>query len=144
MPTEAHVGCSKVEVVDRYVEWLFGPRVWGLATVKDGQPVSTPTIDIVINYDMQLRKKQSELMNLGHDFQAALKAAQDDKELRQVHFLDAKTCALTSEESKKCTAPGIRETFGYGAKKPEGPPTSSQQPPTARWRRYRELLDAAR
>ena len=62
-PSKSQHRSAKVDVIDRYVEWLYGPKVWGLAQIKDGRPVSTPTIDIVIDFDLQLRKRQSELIS---------------------------------------------------------------------------------
>ena len=83
-------------------------------------------------------------MNMGHDFKASLKAAREDKELRQVHFLDAKTCALNSEESKRCTAPGLRETFGYGAKKDQPKPAPPTQQPTVGKKTLKKLKQEAK
>ena len=47
-PSKSQLRSATVEVIDRYVEWLLGPNVWGLATIQDGKPVSTPTITHVI------------------------------------------------------------------------------------------------
>ena len=95
-------------VIDRYVEWLYGPKVWGLATLDaSGTPISTPTILHVIAYDFQIRKKMSEFMNLGTDFSTALDQAKADGEIRQVHFLAPVSIAINTPECRACTAPNI-------------------------------------
>ena len=119
-PAKSQLRSVSVEVIDRYVEWLLGPNVWGLATMQDGKPVSTPTISHVLAYDLQIRKKQAEFMNGGHDFKSALDAARDPekegREIRQVHFLSPVAISINSPECRACTAPGICETFGYGTR----------------------------
>ena len=42
---------------DSILRWLFGAEVWGLATrAADGSPISTPTIQHVFVYELELRK----------------------------------------------------------------------------------------
>ena len=97
-----------------------GPKRMGVGDHQDGKPVSTPTIGHVIAYDLQIRKKQAEFMNAGHDFKTALEAARDPekegREIRQVHFLSPVAISITSPDCRACTAPGICETFGYGSR----------------------------
>ena len=57
-PSKSQLCTVSVGVIDRYVEWLFGPKVWGLATLdSDRRPTSTPTIHLVMAFDLQVRKK---------------------------------------------------------------------------------------
>ena len=109
-PSKAQLRTVSVELIDRYVEWLYGPKVWGLATLgPDGQALSTPTINHVIAYDLQIRKKVAEQMNLGHDMAAALAHAQGDPELRQVHFLSPVSIAINTPDCRACTAPCLED-----------------------------------
>ena len=70
-------------------------------------------------------------MNLGHDFKAALKAAKEDQEIRQVHFISPASMATNSAESRACTAPGLREAHGHPkadvAPKPNSPTSTQNQ-----------------
>ena len=121
-PSKSQLRTVSVEVIDRYVEWLFGPKVWGLAAMQNGKPISTPTIELVMAYDLQIRKKQCEFMNAGHDFKAALDAAKNPEkegmEIRQVHFLSPVSIMINTAECRACSAPGICEAFGYGTRAP--------------------------
>ena len=120
-PSKSQLRTMSTSVIEKYVDWLFGPKVWGAATLDPNQrPKSTPAIGHVIQYDRQIRKRQAELMNAGHDFAAALKAAQKSEELKQIHFLSPVAMDINTEECKRCTAPGVREAFGGPARK-EGP-----------------------
>ena len=119
-PSKSQLRTASVETIDRYVEWLLGPNVWGLATMQDGKPASTPTISHVMAYDLQIRKKQAEFMNAGHDFKSALDAARnpekEGREIRQIHFLSPVAISIATPECRACTAPGFRETHGHGSR----------------------------
>ena len=117
-PSKAQLTTATVDVTDKYVDWLFGPKCWGMVTLdSDMKPKATPTIVHVLQYDRQIRKKQMSLMNAGHDFKVALLAARKDDELRQQHFLHPVSLDLHTDECRRCTAPGIRETYGMSVPK---------------------------
>ena len=73
-PNRAILRSVSVTLFDRYIDWLFGPRVWG-QTIKDlhGKAISSPTIELVMSYDFAIRKEICKQMNRGVDFAAALK-----------------------------------------------------------------------
>ena len=97
------------ELIDQYVEWLFGPRALGMATLgSDDKATSTPTIDHVMRYDFRLRKKMADLMNEGFDIATAIEMAKKDDELRQVYFISPVSLDIHSAASKACSAPGSR------------------------------------
>ena len=118
-PAKSQLRTVEVGVIDRYVEWLFGPKVWGLATLDPitEKPDSTPTILHVMHYDREIRKKQAEFMNMGHDFKAALHAAMKEGETRQISFLAPISIAINTSGSKACTAPGLSEAYGIMPKR---------------------------
>ena len=148
-PSKAQLRTVSVEVIDRYVEWLFGPKVWGLAAMENGKPISTPTIELVMPYDLQIRKKMAEFMNSGHDFKAALDAAKNPEkegmEIRQVHFLSPVAINITTPACKACSAPGIRETYGNVAKKEsEGPKQGAASASTIGKKTIKKIKQAAK
>jgi hypothetical protein len=124
-PGRPELATADVAVLNRYVDWLCGPDVWGHAT-EDlyGRPLATPTIDHVINYDMQVRKRVAELMNEGTDLKKAFELATSDDRIMQRHFLNHVAIDIGSAKCRACTAPGIAEAHTALA----GPP--SQEVPT--------------
>ena len=111
---------AEVSVLDRHVDWLCGPDVWGLATEDaNGKPISTPTIDHVLILDMAIRKRVAELMNEGKDLRAAYGEATEDNRIMQIHFLNHVAIDIGTAKCRALTAPGIAEAHAATA----GPPT---------------------
>ena len=82
-PNRAVLSNMNITLIDRYVDWLFGPKCWGMVT-RDlkGNAMSSPTIEHVMGYDMAIRKEICKGLNRGTDFASALADAQKDTELR--------------------------------------------------------------
>lgn len=71
----------------RHVE-LLGEHVLGLrATNKDGDPVATPELETVLNYDFQLRRQMVKQINEGSTMIEALEAIRADPGLKERHFV---------------------------------------------------------
>ena len=103
-------------MITRYQEWQFGERVWGMAQLDHNEkPISTPTIHHVLHYDYHIRKEHCRLMNLGHDFAAALEAAKKNGEIRAVHFISPASRDINSQEYRACSFPGLKEAYGLGS-----------------------------
>ena len=117
-PNRAVLGTINITLVDRYIDWLFGPKCWGLVT-RDlrGNAMSSPTIDHVMGYDMAIRKEVCKDLNRGIDFATALANAQKDTELRNQNFLAQVTISAASSASRAITAPGVRATASSSADK---------------------------
>lgn len=112
-----------IQLFDRYIDWPFGPRVWGLI-VKDlhGRPLSSPTIEHVMAYDYSIRKSVCRKVNKGLDFAAAVAEAQNDSELKSQEFLTQVSISAISFPSRAITAPVYRAmpaSSSGGANQPE-------------------------
>ena len=114
-PNRAVLQTVSLGLVDRYIDWLFGPKAWGLV-VRDlkGAAISSPTIEHVMCYDLALRKEVCKQMNNGVDFATALAAAQINQEIRHHNFLAQVTIASASSGSRAVTAPGVRAAASSG------------------------------
>ena len=87
-PSRRVLQTVSMALFDRYTKWLFGPRVWGLATRDaSGRALSTPTLQHVITFDAAIRKAVVKLLNDGVDYATALERAKLDPMLLQVSFL---------------------------------------------------------
>ena len=115
-PNRSVLHSVSVHVFDRYIDWLFGPKVWGLA-IRDlhGKPLSTPTIDQVMAYDFAIRKAVAKKMNRGIDFATALGEAQGDTELKHTEFLAQVSISAGSAQSRAISAPGLAGSAASGA-----------------------------
>ena len=91
---------------DSILRWLFGAEVWGLATrAADGSPISTPTLQHVLTYELVLRQFVAKRMNAGVSWWDAWTEAMADTKLQQVSFLTH----VAIRPSHTITAPGIRD-----------------------------------
>ena len=136
-PVKQQLRTMTTELIDQYVEWLFGPRVWGMATLgSDDKATSTPTTDHVMRYDFRLRKKMADLMNEGFDIAAAIEMAKKDDELRQVYFISPVSLDIHSAASKACSAPGVEKPKSTSDPRP--PALTSGEPSKAALKRARE------
>jgi hypothetical protein len=97
-----------LRLFDRYVEWLFGPKVWANATRSlEGQVLSTPTITMVISYEWQVRKSIVALLNTGVDYASALAQVKKDDRHFQTHFLNH----VAKSKETSVSAPGLRASM---------------------------------
>ena len=108
------VQSSTLDLWTRYVDFLFGKQVWGLATMDEfSRPVATPTLKHVLVFDMALRTQIANKLNNGLDIQSAfVKVCGWQKVpdpiagvIKQVHFLNNVSIEIGSAECKACTAP---------------------------------------
>ena len=53
----------------------------------NGRVVSRPSLDLLMSYELQLRKKQSKLINDGLSFATALRDAMKDTETKTPYFI---------------------------------------------------------
>lgn len=76
------------QLVQSYCEYLLGEYVWGLvAKDAEGRTISTPSWDLVLAYDLAIRRKTFRLMADGKgDFTDSLKLAMDDPTTKERHF----------------------------------------------------------
>ena len=78
-----------LRLFERYIGFLFGPKVWANSTrTFEGQVLSTPTITMVISYDWQVRKSIVALFKTGVDYASALAQVEKDDRHFQIHFLN--------------------------------------------------------
>ena len=77
-PAIPQMRTATTRTMDLYIKFLSGPAVWGQATWYEvGTPIATPHIGQVMAYDYQLRKRATDNMNQGLDFEAALTEAKE-------------------------------------------------------------------
>ena len=84
-----------------FADWLVGPEVWGDGLRLHGSIVSTPTLELVLDYEYELRRKACMLVN--HDdksFVEALKEAQGDSELKRRHFTAPAMMMMSTAEAR--------------------------------------------
>lgn len=75
------------QVIYTYTDYLFGEQVMGLeGKDPNGRVVSKPSFDLLLSYELQLRKKQAKLINEGHTFANALQDAMKDAETKTRYF----------------------------------------------------------
>ena len=86
------------------------PRSWGLATRdKSQKPEATPTLDHVLSYDLEIRKKVAWHMNRGIDLRKSFKLATEDEKLQRTAFLNYVSLEIALGKCRAITAPGMRE-----------------------------------
>eukprot|EP00438_Fugacium_kawagutii_P025748 Skav221044 [mRNA] locus=scaffold1448:253014:254372:+ [translate_table: standard] len=84
----------------RYVEFLLGEHVLGLkATNKEGDPIASPELETVLNYDYQLRRQLVKLVNEGKTMIQALKDVVVDPALKERHFVTPHVMSLMSSST---------------------------------------------
>ena len=128
-PNKGVLRTATMQLFNLYVEYLFGSKVWGKATLGlDGKPVATPHIQHVLIYDNAIRKRVADSMNDGVDIEAAFKEATNDLETKQTHFLGNVSLDLASAKCRAITAPGLaveRAVEDVPISKTAGPSTSA-------------------
>ena len=107
-PNKGVLRTATMQLFFLYTEFLFGPDVWGKATLGlDGKPIATPHIQHVMIYDNAIRKRVAELMNDGKDIWSAFGEATADEGLKTTHFYGNVSMDLTSAKCRAITAPGL-------------------------------------
>ena len=106
--------CTK-QVWDDYIEWLFGPEVWGFtSTGEDGKPMSCPHIGIVMDFDYKCRESLAKRMAAGTDIEAAFEEIMGDEKLMLKLFTTQFTTQVNTPACKALSAPAFREVHGTG------------------------------
>lgn len=73
---------------NKYADYLLGEHVLGLqAKDSKGEIVSSPTLDLVLSYDYQVRKLMTKYMNDGTEMVTALEDAMKDTTVKERYFL---------------------------------------------------------
>ena len=107
-PGKSVLRTVEIELVDRYVEWLYGPENWGEVVYDaNDKPISSPTMGHVMQYDYRIREDMAKYMNEGHDFEAAMMKARTDEHLRTRYFTRPVSVSINSSESRACSAPNV-------------------------------------
>ena len=107
-PHKPALSTATTELFDLYTEYMFGPEVWGCATLgENGKPVSCPTIKHVIIYDKAIRDRVAVLMNANWDIRAAFGEATAHERTRRINFDNVCAQAINTPECKAITAPGL-------------------------------------
>ena len=99
--------------------------------------MSSPTLARVIAYEMEIRKRMTDRLNQGHDFRGALLHAQEDQEIRSVHFLQPVALESNSSAARAVSAPGV-EKAGTKRKNEDG-----QQPSKRAKKRHNQAAKVA-
>ena len=109
---------STLDFWTRYIDFLFGQKVWGLATKDEfSRPVATPTLKHVLVFDMALRTQVANELNNGLDIQSAFgkvcgwQKVPDPVSivLKQVHFLNHVSMEIGTAACKSCTSPAYMD-----------------------------------
>ena len=104
VPNNPALRSIDLRLFERYIEWLFGFKVWGNATrTLEGQVISTPTITMVISYEWQVRKSIVALLNTGVDCASALTMVKKDERHFQTDFLNH----VAKSKESSVSAPGL-------------------------------------
>ena len=73
---------------NKYADFLLGEHVMGLqAKDSRGEVVATPSLELVLSYEFQVRKLMVKYMNDGVDMVRALKEAMKDSTTKERYFL---------------------------------------------------------
>ena len=73
---------------NKYADFLLGEHVAGLrARNSKGETVSTPSLDLVLSYEYQVRKQMVKLMNENTEMVEALELAMKDTTVKERYFL---------------------------------------------------------
>ena len=90
----------------KLADYLLGAHIFGLkAKDSQGETVSSPSFDLVLSYEYQLRKAMTKAMNEGAPMVRALEDAMKDTTVKERYFL---TPAALGAASSHGHQPGIR------------------------------------
>ena len=107
-PSKGVLRTADMDLFHTYVRFLFGPNVWGKATLGiDGKPTSTPHLQHVLIYDAAIRSRVADHMNGGVDIQEAFREATANGDVKQTHFYGNVNMDIGSARCRAITAPGL-------------------------------------
>ena len=88
---------------NKLCDYLLGEQVMGLrAKDEDGTVISSPSLELVLSYEFQIRKQMVKLMNEGEPMKDALENAMKDGAVKERFFLTpAAYSALTAMGGRK-------------------------------------------
>ena len=93
-------------------DYLCGERVWAFVIRGDNnEPISSPSLRQVCNYDFQLRGLMTRLMRKKVDIKTALERAMNDQDTRTLYFTAGFTMESNTAECKALSAPCLEEMF---------------------------------
>lgn len=101
---------------NKYVDYLLGEHVHGLkAKDANGETMSSPSLELVLSYDFQVRKAMTKAMNEGVNMVRALEDAMKDTTVKERYFLTPAAMGAASKESRQKSRSPRREWSGdYG------------------------------
>ena len=83
---------------NKYADYLMGEHVMGLkAKDSRGEVVATPTLELVLSYEFQVRKFMTKAMNEGKDMRQALEEAIKDTTTKERYFLTPATLEAATQ-----------------------------------------------
>lgn len=87
-PNKAPLKTISPNIFNKYIDYLLGEHCYGLkARNERDEAVSAPSLELVLSYDFQVRKKMVKMMNEGMDLVAALDGAMQDGTVKERYFL---------------------------------------------------------
>ena len=76
-----------LNLVNKYVDYLLGEHVYALkAKDANGDTMSSPSLELVLSHDFQVRKAMTKAMNEGTNMVKALEDAMKDTTVKERHF----------------------------------------------------------
>ena len=118
-PSKLWLTDMQPRIFDVHADFFCGENVMGLqAKNEDGVVVSTPSFQLCLSYDYQVRKEMGRLINQGESLKVALDKALKDTTIRERFFTTP--CALQVRSSFSATGsgnhwdPGAAPTGGRG------------------------------
>mgnify|MGYP007004416050 CR=1 FL=1 len=92
-PSKRWLSDMQTRIFDIHADFFCGENVMGLqAKNEDGVVVSTPSFQLCLSYDYQVRKEMGKLINQGETLKVALDKALKDTTIRERFFTTP--CAL--------------------------------------------------
>jgi hypothetical protein len=110
------------QLAPRYCEYMLGEHVWGLvAKDPSGYTISAPTWNLILAYDMAIRKKAYRLMSDGAgDFSTCMKSAWMDSTTKERYFTTPMAIAAS-------TGTNVEISYNQNKRLQGSPAGSSQQ-----------------
>ena len=101
-------------------DYLCGERVWAFVIRGDNnEPISSPSLRQVCNYDFQLRGLMTRLMRKKVDIKTALERAMNDQDTRTLYFTAGFTMESNTAECEALSAPLPRGDV-HQSRRPQG------------------------
>ena len=142
-PDRRALSTISMEAWRNYQEWLFGPSVWAMAQRDMNKRVlSTPTLDNVLLFEMETRKKIMDKMNSQIDFVTAFDEVKQDTMHWHMNFI----AHVAQNKHQTITAPGLASSSSSGIQRewrpdPPGGKVKKETKVQKARRQLRELRD---